>query len=404
MKKEVLERFLKYVKINTKSEFESETSPSSACQLDLAKLLVEECKAIGLTEISLDENGYVMATLEGNTDEVTPVIGFVAHMDTSPDYSGENVKPQIVEYNGGDIVLNKDLNIVLKESEYEVLTSLKGETLITTDGTTLLGADDKAGIAEILTALEYLVNNPEIKHGKIRICFTPDEEVGRGADKFDVEKFGADFAYTIDGGAIGELEWENFNASSAKVIVNGVNIHPGNAKDKMRNSIPLAYEYHSHIPCNELPENTCGYEGFYHLNDIKGSVERTVLNYILRDFEDDGINNRKNKMKDSEKLMNEKYGEGTVEVILNDQYKNMKEILINHPEIVEKADKAMREAGVTPHIVPIRGGTDGSRLSFMGLPCPNIFTGGYNFHGKYEFAVLSYMELSVKTIVNIAKI
>ncbi|MEO2507999.1 peptidase T [Clostridium paraputrificum] len=403
IREELLERFLRYVKVNTKSDERSETTPSTACQLDLARILKDECEKMGLTEVTLDDKGYVMATLPSNIKEDAPVIGFIAHMDTSPDFKGEGVNPQIVEYNGGNIYLNKDINIYLSESNYPVLKNLIGETIITTDGTTLLGADDKNGIAEIMTAMSYLIKHPEISHGKIRIAFTPDEEVGRGADFFDVEKFGADFAYTIDGGALGELECENFNASSAIVKVNGSNIHPGYAKDKMKNSILIAYEFHNELPQNESPQHTSGYEGFYHLNDIEGSVESTTLTYILRDFGTEGINNRKNKLKNVEEKLNSKYGDGTVEVILKDQYKNMKEIIDKYPEVMERAKKAMEALDIVPELVPIRGGTDGSRLSFMGLPCPNIFTGGYNFHGKYEFTVVSYMELACKTIIEICK-
>lgn len=401
IREELLERFLRYVKVNTKSDERSETTPSTACQLDLARILKDECEKMGLKEVTLDDKGYVMATLPSNIKENVPVIGFIAHMDTSPDFKGEGVNPQIVEYNGGNIYLNKDIH--LSESSYPVLKKLIGETIITTDGTTLLGADDKNGIAEIMTAMSYLIKHPEISHGKIRIAFTPDEEVGRGADFFDVEKFGADFAYTIDGGALGELECENFNASSAIVKVNGSNIHPGYAKDKMKNSILIAYEFHNELPQNESPQHTSGYEGFYHLNDIEGSVESTTLTYILRDFETDGIDNRKNKLNDIKEKLNSKYGDGTVEIILKDQYKNMKEIIDKYPEVMERAKKAMEALDIVPKLVPIRGGTDGSRLSFMGLPCPNIFTGGYNFHGKYEFTVVSYMELACKTIIEICK-
>lgn len=403
MRDQLIERFLKYVKINTKSYDESTSCPSTACQLDLANVLKAECEAMGLEDISLDENGYLMATLPSNTDEECSTIGFISHMDTSPDFKGDGVNPQVIEYKGGDIELNRDLNLYLKESEQKVLKDLVGKTIITTDGTTLLGADDKAGIAEIMTAVDYLIKNPEIRHGKIRIGFTPDEEVGRGADNFDVEKFGADFAYTIDGGALGELECENFNASSAVITVNGVNIHPGYAKNKMKNSILMAYEFQNRLPIEETPQNTSGYEGFYHLNDIKGSVEQTKLYYILRDFYADGLAKRKTKLNKLAEELNKKYGEGTVEVEIKDQYLNMKEMVDKHPEVMEKANKAMKSLGIEPQIVPIRGGTDGSRLSYMGLPCPNIFTGGYNFHGKYEFAVLDYMELACKTIIEIAK-
>lgn len=403
LRDELLERFLKYVRINTKSDESSETTPSTACQLDLARVLKDECERIGLTEVTLDENGYLMATLPSNIEKDVPVIGFISHMDTSPDFKGDGVNPQIVEYKGGDILLNKGMDLYLKESNYSVLKELVGETLVTTDGTTLLGADDKNGIAEIITAMDYLIKHPEISHGKIRIGFTPDEEVGRGADAFDVKKFGADFAYTIDGGAVGELECENFNASSAIVKVNGSNIHPGYAKDKMKNSILIAYEFQNGLPENETPQHTSGYEGFYHLNDIEGSVESTKLTYILRDFEEEGLKNRKAKLKELADILNEKYGEGTVELVIKDQYQNMKEIVDKHPQIMERAVMAMKTLGIEPKIVPIRGGTDGSRLSFMGLPCPNIFTGGYNFHGKFEFSVVSYMELACKTIIEISK-
>lgn len=403
MRQELLERFLRYAKINTKSDDSSETCPSSACQMDLAVLLKNECEEMGLVDVSLDENGYIMATLPSNIDEECKTIGFISHMDTSPDFTAVNVNPQILEYKGGDIELNKELNVYLRESDHKVLKDLVGETLITTDGTTLLGADDKAGIAEIMTAMNYLIKNPSIPHGTIKVGFTPDEEVGRGADKFDVEAFGADYAYTIDGGAVGELEYENFNASSAVITVKGVNIHPGYAKNKMKNSILMAYEFQNQLPLEETPQSTSGYEGFYHLNDIKGSVEETKLYYILRDFDTDGLQNRKDRLNEIAKELNDKYGEGTITVDIKDQYRNMKEIVDKYPEIIERADKAMKRLDIVPKLVPIRGGTDGSKLSFMGLPCPNIFTGGYNFHGRYEFAVLSYMELACKTIVEISR-
>ena len=403
MREELLERFLRYAKINTKSDDSSETCPSSACQMDLAVLLKNECEEMGLVDVSLDENGYIMATLPSNIDEECKTIGFISHMDTSPDFTAVNVNPQILEYKGGDIELNKELNVYLRESDHKVLKDLVGETLITTDGTTLLGADDKAGIAEIMTAMNYLIKNPSIPHGTIKVGFTPDEEVGRGADKFDVKLFGADYAYTIDGGAVGELEYENFNASSAVITVKGVNIHPGYAKNKMKNSILMAYEFQNQLPLEETPQSTSGYEGFYHLNDIKGSVEETKLYYILRDFDTDGLQNRKDRLNEIAKELNDKYGEGTITVDIKDQYRNMKEIVDKYPEIIERADKAMKRLDIVPKLVPIRGGTDGSKLSFMGLPCPNIFTGGYNFHGRYEFAVLSYMELACKTIVEISR-
>lgn len=403
MRDRLVERFLRYAKQNTMADIKSTSCPSSAGQYEFAKLLKVECEEIGLKDVTLDQNGYVMATLPSNVDEKLPIIGFIAHMDTAPDYSGENVNPQIVQYNGGDILLNKDLKISIKEDEYEILKSLVGETIITTDGTTLLGADDKLGITEILTAVEYLINNPEIKHGEIKIGFTPDEEIGRGADKFDVEKFGADFAYTVDGGAIGEVECENFNASSVVVEITGLNIHPGAAKDKMVNSIYIGYEFNSMLPKDETPEKTSGYEGFNHLHDLNGTVENTKLYYILRDFYEEGMNKRKEDFKNIEKKLNEKYGEGTIKVTIADQYQNMKELLVGKEYIMDRAKKAMEKVGVVPVEAPIRGGTDGARLSFMGLPCPNLFTGGYNFHGKYEFAVVSYMEKAFKTLIEIMK-
>ena len=403
MQQEILNRFLKYVKVNTKSDENSDTCPSTKCQLELASLLKEECQQLGLKDITLDTNGYLMATLPSNIDEDVPTIGFIAHMDTSPDFSGEGVNPQIIKYSGGDITLNKELNILLEKKNNDVLNELVGETLITTDGTTLLGADDKAGVTEIMTAISYLVKNPDVPHGNIRIGFTPDEEIGRGADLFDVKQFGADYAYTIDGGAIGELECENFNASSAIITVNGANVHPGYAKGKMINSILVAYEFQNELPLSETPQNTSEYEGFYHLNEMNGNVEKTTLNYILRDFFKDGLQKRKDTINSIAKQLNKKYGEGTVEVEIKDQYENMKEIIDKYPEVMEKAENAMKSLNIEPKIVPIRGGTDGARLSYMGLPCPNIFTGGYNFHGKFEFAVLSYMELATKTIIEIAK-
>ena len=398
------ERLLNYVKVYTTSDEESTSHPTTQRQFDLAKILVEEMKALKIQDVRCDENCYVYGYIPATKGyENKKAIGLIAHLDTAPAACGENVKPQIIEnYDGNDIVL-KGNNSILSPKRFPHLKNLVGRTLITTDGTTLLGADDKNGIAEIMTAMSYLIKHPEISHGKIRIAFTPDEEVGRGADFFDVEKFGADFAYTIDGGALGELECENFNASSAIVKVNGSNIHPGYAKDKMKNSILIAYEFHNELPQNESPQHTSGYEGFYHLNDIEGSVESTTLTYILRDFETDGIDNRKNKLNDIKEKLNSKYGDGTVEIILKDQYKNMKEIIDEYPEVMERAKKAMEALDIVPKLVPIRGGTDGSRLSFMGLPCPNIFTGGYNFHGKYEFTVVSYMELACKTIIEICK-
>ncbi len=403
--KKVQERFLEYVKINTKSDEESESIPSTKCQLDLAKVLEKELKEIGLSDVKLDEFGYVYATLKANTDKKIPTIGFISHMDTAPDMSGENVKPQFVkDYNGDVIVLNEKLNINLDPKEFPELKNYVGKTLITTDGTTLLGADDKAGISEIITAVEYLINHPEIKHGDIKIGFTPDEEVGRGADKFDVEGFGADFAYTVDGGALGELEYENFNAAGAKVVIKGKNVHPGSAKNKMINSSLVAHEFLSMLPLDEVPEKTEGYEGFSFLISINGTVENTEMSFIIRDFFEDTFNRRIEEFKNAEKKLNEVYGEGTVKVEIKEQYRNMKEKIEPVMHIVETAKKAMEMANITPDVVPIRGGTDGARLSFMGLPTPNMFTGGENFHGKYEYIAVESMEKAVETIVNIIKL
>ncbi|MDO5038623.1 peptidase T [Clostridium sp.] len=403
--KKVQERFLEYVKINTKSDEESESIPSTKCQLDLAKVLEKELKEIGLSDVKLDEFGYVYATLKANTDKKIPTIGFISHMDTAPDMSGENVKPQFVkDYNGDVIVLNEKLNINLDPKEFPELKNYVGKTLITTDGTTLLGADDKAGISEIITAVEYLINHPEIKHGDIKIGFTPDEEVGRGADKFDVEGFGADFAYTVDGGALGELEYENFNAAGAKVVIKGKNVHPGSAKNKMINSSLVAYEFLSMLPLDEVPEKTEGYEGFSFLISINGTVENTEMSFIIRDFFEDTFNRRIEEFKNAEKKLNEVYGEGTVKVEIKEQYRNMKEKIEPVMHIVETAKKAMEMANITPDVVPIRGGTDGARLSFMGLPTPNMFTGGENFHGRYEYIAVESMEKAVETIVNIIKL
>ena len=403
--KKVQERFLEYVKINTKSDEESESIPSTKCQLDLAKVLEKELKEIGLSDVKLDEFGYVYATLKANTDKKIPTIGFISHMDTAPDMSGENVKPQFVkDYNGDVIVLNEKLNINLDPKEFPELKNYVGKTLITTDGTTLLGADDKAGISEIITAVEYLINHPEIKHGDIKIGFTPDEEAGRGADKFDVEGFGADFAYTVDGGALGELEYENFNAAGAKVVIKGKNVHPGSAKNKMINSSLVAYEFLSMLPLDEVPEKTEGYEGFSFLISINGTVENTEMSFIIRDFFEDTFNRRIEEFKNAEKKLNEVYGEGTVKVEIKEQYRNMKEKIEPVMHIVETAKKAMEMANITPDVVPIRGGTDGARLSFMGLPTPNMFAGGENFHGRYEYIAVESMEKAVETIVNIIKL
>lgn len=400
--KKVEERFLEYVKVDTKSDTTTGTTPSTKGQLVLADILAKELKEMGLNDVTISEYGYVYATLEKNCDKNIPTIGFIAHMDTAPDYSGKGVNPQIVKnYDGGDIKLNEDT--VLSPKFSPELKNYIGKTLITTDGTTLLGADDKAGIAEIMTAVEYLINHPEIEHGDIKIGFTPDEEIGEGADHFDVKYFGADFAYTLDGGAIGELEYENFHAAGVKVIIKGVNVHPGYAKNKMVNSITIANEFASMLPSDEVPEKTSGYEGFYHLIELNGTVENTSMEYIIRDFFDDTFVKRQERLKEIEKSLNEKYGEGTVTVEIKEQYRNMKEMVEPVMHIVDNAKKAMEEADVTPEIRPIRGGTDGARLSYMGLPTPNMFTGGENFHGKYEYIAIESMEKAVEVIVNIVK-
>ncbi|WP_040215128.1 peptidase T [Clostridium polynesiense] len=400
----LLERFLRYVKVETTSDENTGKTPSTPEQLNLARMLFDELKAMGIKDVTLSEHGYVYASIPSNIDKKVPTIGFIAHMDTSPDMSGKNVNPQIVKnYDGGDIVLNKELNVVLSPKQFPELSNYKGKTLITTDGTTLLGADDKAGLSEIMTAAEYIMNNPDFKHGNIKIGFTPDEEIGEGADHFDVEFFNADLAYTMDGGPEGELECENFNASGVKVTVKGRNVHPGSAKDKMINSMLIANEYLNSLP-DETPSNTEGYEGFYHLTDIKGEVEKTVLSFILRDFFNDSFDDRNSKMKEIADKLNVKYGEGTVSVEIKEQYRNMKEKIEPVWHVIENAQKAMEEVGVTPNMVPIRGGTDGARLSFMGLPTPNIFTGGENYHGKYEYACLESMEKAVDVILKLIEV
>ncbi|KAJ50323.1 tripeptide aminopeptidase [Clostridium tetanomorphum] len=402
---EVVERFLKYVSFNTKSDEDSKTTPTTIGQMILAEELGKELREIGLENVSVDENGYVMGELSSNIDKKVPKIGFIAHMDTSPDMSGENVNPKFVEnYNGEDILLNEKENIILSPKDFPELKNYIGKTLITTDGDTLLGADDKAGVAEIIAAMKYLVDNPHIKHGKICVAFTPDEEVGAGADHFNIEKFGADFAYTIDGGTIGELEFENFNAAGAKVCIKGRNVHPGSAKGKMINSMTIAGELIMSLPENEVPERTEGYEGFFHLTSLNGEVEETKLEYIIRDFDKDSFNKRKEFLKEIVKKLNKKYGEDTVILNLNDQYYNMKEKVEPVKYIVDLAYKAIKQVGVTPNISPIRGGTDGARLSFMGLPTPNIFTGGHNFHGRYEYIPIYAMEKAVEVILKIVEL
>ncbi|MTI47400.1 MAG: peptidase T [Firmicutes bacterium] len=401
----VVERFLKYVKYDTKSDGSSNTVPTTSGQLILSKDIAKELENLGMKNVSVDENGYVMATLPSNIDKDVPTIGFIAHVDTSPDMSGKNVTPQIVEnYDGGNIILNSEKNIILSPKDFPDLKDYIGKSLITTDGTTLLGADDKAGVAEIITAIEYLISNPEISHGDIKIGFTPDEEVGKGANHFDVKKFGADFAYTIDGGPIGELQYENFNAAGAKIIVKGRNVHPGSAKNKMINSMTIAMELNSLLPVEQKPEYTEKYEGFYHLVGIKGEVEETNLHYIIRDHNKDEFEEKKSLLENIVNLLNTKYGEETVSLEIKDSYYNMKEKIEPVMDIIENAKIAMGEVGVEANIQPVRGGTDGARLSYMGLPCPNIFTGGHNFHGKFEYIPIFAMEKAVETIVKIVEL
>ncbi|WP_334057747.1 peptidase T [Polaribacter sp. P097] len=403
-KKHITNRFLSYVTMDTESDPNNPAFPSTEKQWNLARVLEKELKAIGLEEVELDENCYIMATLPSNLDFEVPTIGFISHIDTSPDFTGANVKPQIIEnYDGNDIVLNKEQNIVLSSSYFDDLKQYKGQTIITTDGTTLLGADDKAGVTEIVSAMEYLVKHPEIKHGKIRICFTPDEEVGKGAHLFDVEKFGADWAYTMDGSQIGELEYENFNAASAKVTVKGKIVHPGYAKGKMINSLLIANEYIAAVPSEEVPEKTEGYEGFFHLHDAKGDVEETVLEYIIRDHDFDIFEKRKYLMQKIAFDINKKLGDDFIQVAIKNQYFNMKEKVTPVMHIVDIVEEVMNEIGITPLIKPIRGGTDGSQLSYKGLPCPNIFAGGHNFHGRFEYVPVESMIKASEVIVGIAK-
>jgi tripeptide aminopeptidase len=403
-KEHIIKRFISYVTIDTESDPNNPNFPSSDNQWDLANLLVKELKDIGMSDVTLDKNCYVMATLPSNLDYDVPTIGFVSHIDTTPDYTGSNVKPKIHhEYDGKDIILNENENIVLSPSYFDDLLQYKGQTIITTDGTTLLGADDKAGITEIVSAMEYLINHPEIKHGKIRICFTPDEEVGKGAHKFDVKKFGADWAYTMDGSQIGELEYENFNAASAKITINGKIVHPGYAKGKMINSMTIAGDFIHRLPYKEVPESTEGYEGFFHLHQLKGNVEQSVLHYIIRDHDTDLFNNRKQFMIDLVAKMNSELGDDAIEIDIKDQYYNMKEKVIPVMHIVDIAEEVMKEIGITPLIKPIRGGTDGSQLSFMGLPCPNIFAGGHNFHGRYEYVPVESMMKATEVIIGISE-
>lgn len=401
----LVERFLKYVSFDTQSSEETEVTPSTPGQMVFAKYLKEELESLGLEDITLDEHGYLFATLPANIDKPVPTIGFIAHMDTSPDMSGKDVSPRIVQnYDGSDIVLCAEENVVLSPSQFPELLDHKGEDLIVTNGKTLLGADDKAGIAEIVSAIVYLKEHPEIKHGKIRIGFNPDEEIGLGAHKFDVEKFGCDWAYTMDGGEVGELEFENFNAASAKITFKGRNVHPGYAKNKMINSIRVANRFCAMLPAHETPEHTEGYEGFYHLISFNGDVEQTTVAYIIRDHDRARFESRKNKIERFVSEINAEYGEGTATLELRDQYYNMREKIEPVMHIIDMAFAAMEAVGVKPNVKPIRGGTDGAQLSFKGLPCPNIFAGGLNFHGRYEFAPIQNMEKAMKVIVKIAEL
>ena len=401
---QLLPRFLEYVTIDTQSDPYSKSTPSTEKQWKLAKKLVTELHRIGMEEVSIDENAYIMATLPGNIDKKVPVIGFISHMDTSPDFSGNKVNPQVIhEYDGKDIVLNKSENVVLSPDYFEDLLDYQGQTLITTDGSTLLGADDKAGIAEIITAMEYLIGHPEIKHGKIRVAFTPDEEIGRGAHKFDVKKFGADWAYTIDGSQVGELEFENFNAAGVVIKIKGKSVHPGYAKGKMVNAIRIANEFLSLLPPHEVPEHTEDRQGFFHVYKTNGEIENAEIELIVRDHDMVHFEARKELLKDIKGKLTKKYGD-CIELNIEDQYRNMREKVEPVFHIVEIAKEAMEQLGIEPIIKPIRGGTDGSQLSFMGLPCPNIFAGGHNFHGKYEYIPLESMEKAVRVIVKICEL
>ena len=401
----LVERFLKYVSFDTQSNEETRLTPSTPGQMVFAKYLKSELESLGLEEITLDEYGYLFATLPANTEKEVPTIGFIAHMDTSPDMSGKDITPRIVEnYNGSDIVLNAEDRVILSPAQFPELLTHKGEDLIVTNGKTLLGADDKAGIAEIVSAVAYLKEHPEIKHGKIRIGFNPDEEIGEGAHKFDVEKFGCEWAYTMDGGEVGELEYENFNAAAAKIVFKGRNVHPGYAKHKMINSIRIANQFISMLPRHETPEHTEGYEGFYHLVGIQGDVEQTTLSYIIRDHDRSRFESRKREMAHLVRKINAEFGEDTAVLELRDQYYNMREKIEPVMHIIDTAFAAMEAVGVKPNVKPIRGGTDGAQLSFKGLPCPNIFAGGLNFHGRYEFVPIQNMEKAMKVIVKIAEL
>jgi tripeptide aminopeptidase len=405
----IIDRFISYVTIDTESDANSETTPSTAKQWDLANKLVEELKAIGMQDVTIDDKAYIMATLPSNVIHEVPTIGFISHFDTTPDFTGANVKPQIIpDYDGKDIVLNAEQNIILSPNYFKDLLLYKGQTLITTDGTTLLGADDKAGITEIVTAMEFLIKNPEIKHGKIRVGFTPDEEIGRGAHHFDVDKFGAEWAYTMDGSQIGELEYENFNAAGAKIIFKGKSVHPGYAKGKMINSMLIANDFINELPADETPESTKGYEGFFHVHHLTGSIEETVLELIIRDHNKKKFEKRKELIAKITRKINKRFakqfGADIATAEIKDQYYNMKEKVTPVKHIVDIAEKAMKAIGIKPLIKPIRGGTDGSQLSYKGLPCPNIFAGGHNFHGKYEYVPVESMQKAVEVIVKIAEL
>ena len=401
----IIERFISYVKIDSQSNADSEVTPSTKIQWDIANKLVQDLKNIGLSTVSIDKNAYIYATLPSNIKKKCPIIGFISHFDTSPDFSGTNIKPQIIEnYNGGDIVLNKKNNIVLSSEYFPEIKQYIGQKIITTDGNTLLGSDDKAGVCEIISAMEYLINNPDIKHGEIKIGFTPDEEIGRGAHKFDVAKFGADWAYTMDGSQIGELEYENFNAASAIIKIKGRIVHPGYAKGKLVNSMYYASKFINMIPLDETPEKTQGYEGFYHLTSISGLVEETELQYIVRDHDLKKFKNRKAFLTNLVKSLNKKYDQKIFDIKIVDQYYNMKEKVEPHMHIVDIAEDAMKKLNIKPIIKPIRGGTDGSQLSYMGLPCPNIFAGGHNFHGKYEYLPVNSMLSAIEVICKVCEI
>ena len=405
---DIVDRFLKYVSFHTTSDEETNMTPSTPGQMEFAKYLANELKSIGMTEVSLDSNGYIMATLPSNQPSSIspqiPTIGFIAHMDTAPDASGKNVQPRIVKnYDGKDIVLNEAENIVLETAKYPEILRYKGQDIIVTNGKTLLGADDKAGIAEIVSAMEYLIQHPEIQHGKVRVGFTPDEEIGQGADHFDVKAFGCDWAYTMDGGAVGELEFENFNAAACKIHVHGVNVHPGTAYHKMRNSMRIAYQIAVMLPRFQTPEHTQDYEGFYHLIGMNGTVEETTLSYIIRDHDRKQFELRKRELEHLVRKINTEYGEGTAEIELRDQYYNMREKIEPVMHIIDLAKEAISAVGVTPVVKPIRGGTDGARLSFEGLPCPNIFAGGENFHSRYEYLPIPSLEKASQVVLEIIK-